>query len=395
MTAAGDAARGSRQHRAGGEPRRLLDRHHAAMGLHDQDGARIPGLLQPLAEPLKIARQPRAHIGVHHRGGEALKFLDLGQHLRRQRHIGIRQCAAYRLGCDLLVTRIAPGVEKTDRDRLDVRGTKAAIAWSRDVSSSGTSTRPSWRMRSMTGRRKASRHQLRRRRHTQVVAFDRLEALAHLDTSRWPAVTSMPVRAPLPSSSALVATVVPCTIRFAARNSSAVGIASVSASRASPSSTPRDWIVWCRGYLGERRHAVIVDGDQVGECAADVDADTHVRSRNQKQNHSRHRPLAPPRCVPPDRPSLLRRPTRFRSGRPDAPRCRSPWYGSRAAHGRRSAERNDVVRRRSRPKSRRRHGGAVTGRVGERRLLGLDHESEQPARSATKPSISAKSGRNS
>jgi hypothetical protein len=80
------------------------------MGLHDQHGARIPGAFQPLTEPFKIARQPRAHIGVHDRGGEALKFLDLGQHLRRQRHIGIRQCAAHRFGCDPLVMCIAPGV---------------------------------------------------------------------------------------------------------------------------------------------------------------------------------------------------------------------------------------------------------------------------------------------
>ncbi len=57
-------------------------------------------------------------------------------------------------------------------------------------------------------------------------------------TSRWPSVVSSPTLAPLCSSSALVATVVPCTMRSVCASSAPRATPSISASRSSPAITP-------------------------------------------------------------------------------------------------------------------------------------------------------------
>src|SRR6266851_3238388 len=59
-------------------------------------------------------------------------------------------------------------------------------------------------------------------------------------TSRWPAVVSIPTVAPLRSSSALVATVVPCTTRPVSASNPARSVRSSAARSSSPSITPMD-----------------------------------------------------------------------------------------------------------------------------------------------------------
>ena len=59
--------------------------------------------------------------------------------------------------------------------------------------------------------------------------------------SRCPAVVSMPTRAPLPSSNAFVATVVPCTMRTVVASSAGSDSPNCTAASRSPSSTPSDW----------------------------------------------------------------------------------------------------------------------------------------------------------
>src|SRR5713101_8493966 len=58
--------------------------------------------------------------------------------------------------------------------------------------------------------------------------------------SRWPSVVSMPTLAPLRSRSALVATVVPWTMRSVAANSDRASVPSSAARRPKPSITPID-----------------------------------------------------------------------------------------------------------------------------------------------------------
>src|SRR5437764_6735776 len=60
-------------------------------------------------------------------------------------------------------------------------------------------------------------------------------------TSRWPSVVSRPTRAPLRSSSALVATVVPCTMRSVRASNPARSVPHSVASSPRPSMRPSDW----------------------------------------------------------------------------------------------------------------------------------------------------------
>ncbi len=92
-------------------------------------------------------------------------------------------------------------------------------------------------------------------------------------TSRWPSVVSRPTLAPLCSSSALVATVVPCTMRsVCARRSAGSEVEQIG--QAIEAGHHADRGVLRRGSdLCQRGVAGVVHRDQVGEGAADVDAD--------------------------------------------------------------------------------------------------------------------------
>ncbi len=120
--ARGDTARRARQRRAGGQPRRFLDRRHAAMRQNDEDRPAIARLVQPPAQTREIARHDRPDIGVHARGRDALVLLDLRQHLGRggDEHIGQRR--THRLGGRALMRIVALGMQEADRHGLHALG---------------------------------------------------------------------------------------------------------------------------------------------------------------------------------------------------------------------------------------------------------------------------------
>ena len=151
------------------------------MRLHDQHGARIPGALQPLAEPLEIARQPRPDIGVHHRGGEALEFLDLAAApptTATRRHPAVRG-ATRRPRCARDVDRARRAESRPPpprRPRLQGRDRLVKGFRGRAGSRRG---RHGACARSPAGAAPAA--PVAPAEASAVVAFDRLEALAHLD----------------------------------------------------------------------------------------------------------------------------------------------------------------------------------------------------------------------
>jgi hypothetical protein len=91
VASGGDAAGRPRQHRAGGQARRLAHRRHAAVRLDDQDVAAVAVLREPRREILEIARQRRTDVRVDDGRPHALVFLDLRQDVARERDVGARQ----------------------------------------------------------------------------------------------------------------------------------------------------------------------------------------------------------------------------------------------------------------------------------------------------------------
>ncbi len=180
VPASRDAARRAREHRARGQPHRVRDGGDAAVRLHDQHVALVAGLAQARAQAAQVAAQHRAHVGVHHGGAEALVLLDLREHVRGERHVGVGQEAREQLPGLALVARIAVGVQVADRDRADARRAQPA----------DRRLRRGLRERRLHGAVEAhplghvepprARHQGHGRRHAEVVAVV-LEALAHLD----------------------------------------------------------------------------------------------------------------------------------------------------------------------------------------------------------------------
>ena len=80
VAAAGDPARGAREHAARGEAHGVGDGRDAAVGLDDQDRPAVAGLDEPRLEAAEIALQRRTDVGVDHRGADALVLLDLREH---------------------------------------------------------------------------------------------------------------------------------------------------------------------------------------------------------------------------------------------------------------------------------------------------------------------------
>ena len=121
----------------------------------------------------------------------------------------------------------------------------------KEAGSRGVSTAPSARSRSVTPslRRRGTSGSggARRRLYRSGFRPSRISS-----TSRWPPVVSRPTVAPLRSRMALVATVVPCTMRSVRPSRVATSSPIAPASRSSPSSTPTDWSAGVEGALAIR-----------------------------------------------------------------------------------------------------------------------------------------------
>ena len=172
-----DTARGAGQRGADRQPRRVLQRCHAAMAQDDEDRAGIARAGQPLAQPAEVAGDDGADIGVHRGGGEALELLDFRQHLAGggDEHAG--HGGAHR-GCGLrLVPAVAPGMQEADRNRLGAvgggDGGGQGCGVERDLHLAVGAQPLAHAVAAV------ARHQRFGRRHAQVVAL-RLQPLAHL-----------------------------------------------------------------------------------------------------------------------------------------------------------------------------------------------------------------------
>ena len=92
----------------------VLDGGHTAVGLHDQHVLQLGVGLEPLAQPRQVAAEHRPHVGVDHRGAQAVELLDLGNHLVRQGSVQFRETAANYLRGPLLVGRVQVREQEAD-----------------------------------------------------------------------------------------------------------------------------------------------------------------------------------------------------------------------------------------------------------------------------------------
>ena len=99
---------------------RHLRRHHAAVGLHDQQRARKTGFAQAALQLRQIMIEDRPHIGVERGGADAIVEADGGQQLGRCGEERAGQFLAHQSRGFRFVRRIGEGVHEADRHRLDV-----------------------------------------------------------------------------------------------------------------------------------------------------------------------------------------------------------------------------------------------------------------------------------
>ena len=97
-------------------------RHHAAVRLHDVEAAAKLSLRQRLGEPRQVGPDHRLEIGVEHRRRSALELPDLGQDLGRAGQVLVRPdrgCGSERRK---LVRGVRVGVDEHDRQRFGALG---------------------------------------------------------------------------------------------------------------------------------------------------------------------------------------------------------------------------------------------------------------------------------
>ena len=261
-----------RQDSTGGEPDRVGHSRESAVRLHDQDRPGVARLGQALGEALEVALQHRADVRVDHGRADPLELLDLGEHLGGERHVHPGQGADERLGGDALVLRRAVGVQIAHRHRLDLLGGEGANGRAQR----GTPERRRHDAVSpdALAHRQAqmARHQRIRRGLAKRVAVV-LESLAHLQD------VAMPLGGEQAEPRALALE------QRIGRDRGSVDDTIGGAKKRSPLNAERAGkqlqsgehadrlIPRCRGGLGDRNTAVVVDGDEIGERAAHVDAD--------------------------------------------------------------------------------------------------------------------------
>ena len=216
-------------------------------------------------QPLDVAVQHRLDRGVDRRGRAALVLAVLGDDGVAGGHVAVRPERAHDLGGARLVRRVDVAVQEVDDDALraeleQLRSRAAATCGLVERHAAPRPRRPSAR-RPRAGRCRSISGTKRPFRPYGVGRVRRPSS----STSRKPRVVIRPTVAILRSSIALVVVVVPWTIA-----SSAAGSTPAAASAAR---TPKAWLSTVVGTLAMRTSPLaVVDDDQVGEGAADVDA---------------------------------------------------------------------------------------------------------------------------
>jgi hypothetical protein len=114
----GDAAGGAGEHAVDRVAGCLARRHHAGVGAQDVDLGAHAQPLQRRLQRVDVARDLRAHIGVHAGGQRALVLAEPGQHRarRRDREAGVQRL--HQVGDLLLVATVDVAVDEADRQRL-------------------------------------------------------------------------------------------------------------------------------------------------------------------------------------------------------------------------------------------------------------------------------------
>ena len=199
--------------------------------------------------------------------------------------------ARERLAERALVRGSRVGVQQADRDRLRLAGRRPPRRRARrhPVERAQHAVRADalGRAEAQLGRRRAARARPRTAGRGRARAWRPSST-----TSVKPSVATSAVRAPRPSSSALVATVIPW-----AKRSTSPGCAPGALehrARRRPC-TPSRLVVGRRRRLGGVQRCAVDDEDGVGERAADVDAEEHAAARATRGDTAR--PRAPTRCA--------------------------------------------------------------------------------------------------
>ena len=105
---------------AHGEAAGGLDVAHAAVRLHDEQGALDADRAQALLEAPQITPGEALHVDVGERGRGPLVLADLRDHLAGQRAADLRGVRAQQLADRPLVRRVAVAVQEAHGDRLDL-----------------------------------------------------------------------------------------------------------------------------------------------------------------------------------------------------------------------------------------------------------------------------------
>ena len=189
------------------------------------------------------------------------------------------------------MARVAIGVEIADGDRVDARASEPRDRrLERAPVESGVATLPSKRMRSRHAEAARARHERDGRRHAEVVAVV-LEPLAHLDD------VAVALGGEHADRRALALEQGVGRDRRAVDDELGVGqqrrrsVPSSAARRSRPSITPIDGSAGVEADLARRHAPFVVHGDEIGEGAADVDADAEHRQRPRRRGARAVRPV--------------------------------------------------------------------------------------------------------
>ena len=275
-----------REDPAGGEPDRIGHGREPAVRLHDQHRPRIARLGHTLGEAFEIAFEHGADVRVDHGGADPLELLDLREHLRGEGHVHPGQGAGERLGGDALVLRRAVGVQVAHRHRLDPLGGERANRRAQRC------TPKRRRLAAVGPDALAHRHaQMTRDQGVRCRLAERvavvLEPLAHLQD----------VAVPLGGEQAELGSL--ALEQRIGRDSGPVDDAICRAEQRGPLDAERvgeqaqpgehtDRLIPRRGGgFRDRGPSAVVDGDQIGECAAHIhtDAITGLRLVHHAKTH--------------------------------------------------------------------------------------------------------------
>ena len=112
------AGGGSRHERAHGVARRDVDRHGAAIALHDEELVPVPLRREIGRELAQVAVDDRLHERIDRRGGPPLELAVLGQELGAHRDVGVGPFGRGDLARPPLVRIVQVGMDEVDHERL-------------------------------------------------------------------------------------------------------------------------------------------------------------------------------------------------------------------------------------------------------------------------------------